>query len=177
MIVSTIFLSSTWEDLKEHRKIVIEDLTRFKLNIEGMEFFGASPATPIKVSLKRVQSSDIFVGILGNRYGTIDSSTMKSITELEYIKAQECNKPIFMYLIDEDNHPVLPRYIEKGDGAIALSNFKEIVKREHSIQKFKSPENLSRKMTSDLMEFFYESGNYFKDKSENTFNQIGQINK
>lgn len=171
-IKSTVFLSSTWKDLEEHRKIIINSFQKLKFNIEVMELFGALPATPLKESLERVKSSDIFVGILGTRYGTIDPSTMKSITELEYLKAREFNKPIYMYVIDEENHPVLPCYVEKGDSAIALHKFKEIATLKHKVEKFSSPDNLSRLIIEDITNLFLKKENYFEEISNNKSNEI-----
>lgn len=154
-----VFLSSTWQDLEEHRRILIDNLHQLKARVEAMEFFGASPETPLKESLRRLRSSDLYVGILGTRYGTIDKSSGKSITELEYDEATKLNMPVLMYLIAEDKHPVLPKYVETGTGASELTRFKEKVKQNHTCEFFSSPDNLCRKVITNLINYLEEKGN------------------
>jgi Domain of unknown function (DUF4062) len=156
MKTDSIFISSTWEDLKEHRAMVIESLQKLQARVHCMEYFGASPKTAKEKSIERVRSSDIFIGILGTRYGSIDKETGKSITELEYMEARKSNKPTLMYLIDREKHPVLPKFVDTDNAALSLSEFIEKVSNEHLIQRFTSPENLSRQVVIDLVNLLEE---------------------
>ena len=64
-IADTVFVSSTFEDLKSHRRAVWSALEQFEVNVRGMEAFGARPDAPIDTCLAEVEQSDIYVGIIG----------------------------------------------------------------------------------------------------------------
>jgi|GEM_PF-3695738 len=100
-----IFLSSTSIDLKDLRKEVairLQDV--FGADLLIMETFGSDEAPPEISSVRRVRESDVFVGIYARRYGTVDRTTGKSITELELymtpqMNADECRQyQVFMRL-------------------------------------------------------------------------------
>ncbi|MCX7840090.1 MAG: DUF4062 domain-containing protein, partial [Anaerolineae bacterium] len=84
-----IFLSSTYQDLREHRKRVIEVIDRLRhsgADVEwfGMEAFGARDDLPTDACIKFVDACDLYIGLFGVRYGSIDPKSGKSMTEVEY---------------------------------------------------------------------------------------------
>ena len=101
----TIFISSTYKDLVKERKAVWELLKRYDVNIVGMEEFGARKDSPLTTCLKEVEQSNIYIGIIANRWGSIEEESGKSYTQLEYEKAIEKDKEIlisdypFMHLL------------------------------------------------------------------------------
>ena len=99
----TIFLSSTYIDLIEHRNAIKEQISRRKMIFSGMEHFGANPDNhpPARVIIEEVGKSDVYLGIFGVRYGHIDQATGLSMTELEYREAKSSNKPMLLYMIKE----------------------------------------------------------------------------
>ncbi|HXB40667.1 MAG TPA: DUF4062 domain-containing protein [Bacteroidia bacterium] len=141
----TVFISSTFLDLKEERKKVWECLEKFDVVVKGMERFGARKEHPLATCLSEVQQSDIYVGLVGMRYGSEDSSTGKSFSQLEYEKAVEQNKEILIYLIDEDSSSVTPNLIQ-FEKIPKLKNFKEILKAKHTIDTFANPQDLVSKL-------------------------------
>jgi hypothetical protein len=58
------------------------------------------------------------------RYGSIPDGYDRSMTHLEYDEAQRLELPSLIYMIDEDNQPLLPKYVETGPGAEKLRAFK-----------------------------------------------------
>jgi len=111
----TVFISSTYEDLKKHRRKVWDILEKYNVNVRGMEKFGARKETSLETSLAEVGVSDIYVGIIALRLGSINKETGKSITQLEYERAYNLNKEILIYLIDEKKGVVHPEFIDWGD--------------------------------------------------------------
>jgi len=107
----SVFVSSTYEDLKEHREEVLNVLHKFETFPYGMEFFGATFNTPLEECLEKVGASQIYIGIFAHRYGSIETKSGKSFTQLEYEEAQRLRLPSLIYIID-DNHPVQPKCIE-----------------------------------------------------------------
>ncbi len=54
-----------------------------------MEQFGARKSNPLETCLAEVEQSDIYVGILGMRYGSEEPNSGKSYSQLEYEKEIE----------------------------------------------------------------------------------------
>ena len=61
-----------------------------------MEYFGADERTPLDVMLDKLSYCQIYIGIIGMRYGSIDKATNKSYTQLEYERAIELKLPSFV---------------------------------------------------------------------------------
>lgn len=146
---TTVFLSATFEDLEAHRNRVLEVLDKLKLLKKSMEYFGARSSKPLAVCLSEVRESDIYIGILGMRYGSV-ARDGKSFTELEYEEALAHKKTILIYLLDEGRHPVVPEYVDRGESAIRLVAFKEKLKSEHTCSYFRSPDHLAAQLAADL---------------------------
>ena len=96
-----IFVSSTFIDLRQVRA----DIEAFLRDI-GYEVVlferGSIPYSadePLEVSAySEVDRCDIFVAIIGNRFGTDSSQNEGSITQNEIRRAVAFNKPIFVFV-------------------------------------------------------------------------------
>jgi hypothetical protein len=101
-----IFLSSTYIDLRNARAEVIRWLVGiFGASLVVMESSGSDAAPPNVLSIRRVRQCDIFVGIYGHRYGTVDPASGESITELELDEARNAQSAgvvsdLLLYRID-----------------------------------------------------------------------------
>lgn len=146
-----VFVSSTYEDLIPYRNEVHRVLIRLEQIIKGMEYFGSNSKKPLEVCLETVRNCKVFVGIIGMRYGSIEETTQKSFTQLEYEEAIKNKIPILIYLIDE-NHPISPKFVDKDERATMLSDFKAIITKNHTISYFTTPEDLGKKLSSDLLD-------------------------
>jgi len=80
-----IYLSSTLDDLVDERKAAIEILRRYGRIVES---YGADPLPTVENCLADVRSSQLYVLILGWRYGWVPAGesdvAARSITEMEY---------------------------------------------------------------------------------------------
>lgn len=159
-----VFVSSTYEDMIPYRDAAQQVLTRLEQTVKGMEYFGSNPNEPLKVCLDAVKASDIYIAIIGMRYGSVEEETGKSYTQLEYETAIKNKIPTLIYIIGNDC-PVLPKYVDIGEKADKLVAFKDTLKKKHTVSFFKSPEDFSSKLTQDIVE---ELGNLGKieDNSE-----------
>ena len=126
--------------------------------MRGMEYFGSQPETPKEECLRIVRSCRAYVGIFAMRYGSIDPGTGKSLTHLEYDEAQRIGLPSLIYILDEDRQPVLPRFVEFGDGAEKLRAFKQTLRDRHVVSLFTTPDDLSAKVTRDLPQLATRTG-------------------
>ena len=143
------FLSSTFTDLKEHRRLVIEALERLDQKVNRMEVFGARPAEPQTACLKEVEDSDLFVGIYAHRYGSVPAGSEFSITEQEFNHAIKSNKPMFCFLINED-HPWPPNLIEGGPGHTRLATFKLRINNCRVRDVFTTADDLALKVATAI---------------------------
>jgi hypothetical protein len=150
-VSKTVFISSTFEDLAEHRRAVWQVLKEFRAAVRGMEEFGARTAAPLETCLAEVEQSDVYVGIMAFRLGTVDPESSKSYTQLEYERARDLNKEIFIYLVDEQrakcrvsDFEFEPLRIER------LKAFKALLKERHTVGTFLSPEDLAEKLKRDF---------------------------
>ena len=142
-----VFASSTWLDMEPERDAVRDLTLRMNgLKFLGMEHFGARDETTKQVSLIEVERGDLYVGVIGGRYGS-------GITELEYECAHEKGMPCFIYF--------------KRDGAITardedpvaqakLSAFGQRLRRAHTCVEFDTPEELAFKLSADLHNWLFE---------------------
>jgi hypothetical protein len=103
-----VYVSSTREDLKQHRDAVIAALRRMQLEVKAMEDYTAEDIIPVDRCLEDVASSQLYLGLFGWRYGFIPPGYEKSITELELRKAQECGIPTLLFVLREDHPWPLP---------------------------------------------------------------------
>lgn len=147
-----IFISSTYEDLAEHRAHAAQAVERLGQHGIRMEVFGARPGEAATVCLDEIDSSDAFVGIYAHRYGYIPSGSAISITEQEFHFAEEKNKPTFCFIID-DNHPWRPGFIESEPGQSKLKALKNKISRTVVRDTFTTPEDLAYKVASSLGRF------------------------
>lgn len=147
----TVFISSTFVDLKEERKKVWDSLEKFDVTVKGMEQFGARTSNPLTTCISEVEQSDIYVGIIGMRYGSEEPNSGKSYSQLEYEKAVEQNKEILIYLIDEESSAVTPNLIQ-FDKIQKLNNFKAILKDKHTIDTFSNSQDLVTKLQRKFKE-------------------------
>jgi hypothetical protein len=111
-----VFVSSTFNDLKECREKVMLNLRRMGHQYLAMEDFVAEDKIPVDKCLEDVASCDLYVGIFAWRYGYVPDRYDKSITELEYRKAVETGKDCLIFLLDEDA-PWPSKFVDKGKDA------------------------------------------------------------
>lgn len=146
-----IFISSTYGDLIPYREEVQRQLIRLEQIVKGMEYFGSNPQNSLSVCLSQVRECEVFIGIVGMRYGSTDKNTELSYSQLEYNEAISNNIPTLIYIINE-NHPIPPKYVDTGISAEKLAEFKTILKARHTVSFFTTPEDLGQKIAHDLVE-------------------------
>jgi hypothetical protein len=151
----TVFISSTYKDLKEYRRMVWDALKAFSVTVRGMEAFGARTTKPLETCLAEVEQADVYVGIIAYRLGSIDPQSKKPYTFLEYERAVEQKKEILIYLADDETASFPYAVVDKdGSQRERLQAFKEALKSEHTVGTFSTVEDLSEKLTREFSERF-----------------------
>src|SRR5258706_8191861 len=100
--MARVYVSSTFNDLKDHREQVRLALRQLQHEDVAMEYYGAEDTRPLDKCLKDVASCDVYVGIFALRYGYIPERLDQSITELEYRQAIATGKPCLIFLLDDN---------------------------------------------------------------------------
>ncbi len=96
-----VFVSSTYEDLIEERQAAVEAILNAGHIPAGMELFAAGDESQMAVIRRWIDESDVFLLILGGRYGSREPESGKSYTHLEYEYALEQSKPLFAVVTTE----------------------------------------------------------------------------
>ena len=136
-----VFVSSTYEDLKEERQRVIQSLLMFEVFPAAMEFFNAASEDTWSSIKRIVDRCDYYILILGGMYGSVDEKSGKSYTELEYDYAVEQDKPTIAFY--RKNLLELPGFKLEQDPAkkVALERFIAKVKAKRC-REYTSPDQL-----------------------------------
>lgn len=88
--------------MKAERQAVIEAILRAGHIPAGMELFAAGDKSQLEIIKRWIGDSDVFMLILGGRYGTIEKDSGRSYIQLEYEFAVDGTKPLFAALMDEE---------------------------------------------------------------------------
>lgn len=143
-----VFVSSTKDDLVDHRQAVAERLQEMGQIAGRMEVFGARPTSPLETSLAEVASSHLFVGIYAHHYGSIAESNI-SFTEREYDEAVRRGKPVLAFIVDDDFDWKV-RFVDGEPGRTRLADLKARLRREHTVATFGSPDDLALKVEAGV---------------------------
>lgn len=124
-----VFISSTYTDLREERRGVMQAVLEMDCFPAGMELFPAADDTAWEYIRKVIEESDYYIVVIGARYGSRDDSGL-SFTEREYDYAVELGKPALAFLhSDPSLIPIGKADLSENDRA-ALEAFRAKVKRK-----------------------------------------------
>lgn len=110
-----VFISSTFQDLKNARQEVSQALLRADCFPAGMELFPAADEEQFEFIKTIIDQSDYYIIISAGRYGTIHPETGLSYTEMEYDYAVETGKPVIRLLHKDPFNELKGEFIEKSD--------------------------------------------------------------
>lgn len=94
-----VFVSST-SDMHPFRKVLKEQIESCEMYADMYERWGQGNDYPRDMCCSHVLQSDIFVCILGAKYGFIEPIWNKSMTEIEYRVASNAGIPMLIYIIN-----------------------------------------------------------------------------
>jgi predicted phosphodiesterase len=147
-----VFVSSTYEDLQEERREVMQALLKLDCIPVGMELFPAADENQETLIKKLIGDCDYFILILGGRYGSINSEG-KGYIQMEYEYALEKGIPIISFIhknpekIESGKTEQIPELKKK------MERFKELVKKK-TCSFWTSPSNLGLEVSTSLYKLF-----------------------
>lgn len=157
--VKTVFLSSTFVDLVNERKSVIEKLNKDRrIKPIGMEQFPAANMTQKEFIDRELPQCDCYVLILGGRYGSIVPGTNISYTEYEYDLAVKSDIPRLCFLPANLNDLLISQY-DNSDGISLQRRFANRVQAERLCAVWKDKDDLADKVMKSINELFSQKPN------------------
>ncbi len=128
-----VFISSTYKDLQDERQAAVEAVLSTNNIPAGMELFKAGNNSQWETIKRWINDSDVYMLILGGRYGSIEPTSKKSYTHLEYEYAISQNIPVFAtvlsdnFLADKVKNGQNADDIYEHDNKALYEEFKELV--------------------------------------------------
>lgn len=146
-----VFLSSTYLDLKKHREQIHLALDRLKWpQVHWMEGEPGQEGKILERCLEMIEDSQIHVGLIGSRYGTIieDDRGCLSITEREFDYATRLGLYRIVFISQTRK--------TKSNDEVALESFKSKVQEEIWPDYFKNEYDLASKVSIALSDIWNE---------------------
>jgi Domain of unknown function (DUF4062) len=131
-----VFISSTFIDLRAERQAAVEAVLDAGHIPAGMELFTAGDESQLKIIHRWIDDSDVFMLILGGRYGSIETKSGKSYIHLEYDYAKKIKKPHFSVVMEQSMLEAKIKAHELGSKLVETDNgpkFKEFKAEVSSI--------------------------------------------
>ncbi|MCG8808883.1 DUF4062 domain-containing protein [Tenacibaculum finnmarkense] len=146
-----VFVSSTYVDLIEERKEIMQALLELECMPAGMELFPAANDTQWEWIKKVIDESDYYIIVIGDRYGSVSEKTGLSYTEMEYRYALEINKPIIAFVHQNPGKLSADRVEKSEENRKKLKEFKTLV--QSKLCKFyNNPEDLGSKVSRSIIQ-------------------------
>jgi len=170
-----IFVSSSFEDLREHRAAAIRVLRQLGHEVLAMEDMIAGSAAPLAKVLEMVDRSEAYVGIFAWRYGYVPTQSTEpdppaainipvvdravygetSITHYEYLRAVQRKLPVMAFLLDE-HYPWPPQFIDGFDttraqapaNADKIRALRQLLQQERVVSWFTTPSDLEARVSA-----------------------------
>ena len=137
-----VFVSSTYEDLKEERNEVMKALLEIDCIPTAMELFPAADEDSWSLIKRVIEECDYYVLIVGGRYGSVASDGI-GYTEREYRYAVEQKKPHIVFLPENPVAIQVRNTDQDEQKRIKLDAFIECVKKDRHYKTWRNPYDLS----------------------------------
>lgn len=158
-----IYISSTFEDLKDFRDKVYNQLRKLRQDVISMEDYVAGDQRPLAKCLSDISDCEIYVGIIAWRYGFIpakDNPSKLSITELEYRHALKLKKQCLIFILDK-NVAWQPQYMDAQSGEKSggkyIVNFRTRLGERHTIVGFSNADQLASDVVASVYKVQFET--------------------
>lgn len=174
-----IFVSSTYDDLKQERDLVIKAILEMGHFPVGMEMFSAGDEQQWDLIKKQIDDCDYYVVISAFRYGSLDGDI--SYTEKEYDYAKAIGVPTLGFVINEGVDWPASKIDKDAYKVEKLNLFKEKIKTK-LISYWNDKNDLYGKVSIALMKQFNTNPRigWVKSKDYNTpevLNEVSRLSK
>jgi hypothetical protein len=136
-----VFLSSTYADLKEERRRVIQTLMEMDCIPSGMELFPAADEEQWAFIKKIIDDCDYYLLIIGGRYGSTAPEGI-SYTEKEYDYAIEKGLKVVAFLHEDPDSISVGKTDKDPELSKRLNKFKEKVQQNRLVKNWRTAAEL-----------------------------------
>src|SRR5713101_5847599 len=145
-----VFVSSTFDDLQEERREVIDGLLELDCFPCGMEYFPADNEEVWQVIKRLIDGCDYYVLIVAGRYGSTAKDGV-SFTQKEYEYAVSKKIPVLAFL--HENPGKIESSITEQDSKKKrkLEEFRKLLGDSHWCKYWDSPGDLRAKVVSGIV--------------------------
>lgn len=145
-----VFVSSTFADLQQERREVIQTLMKMSCIPAGMELFPASDEAQLEFIKRVIDECDYYLLIIGGRYGSVTAEGV-SYTEKEYDYALERGLRVVALLHESpDDLPVRKSEIDPT-ARERLAAFRERVKTGRLVEFWRDSGDLQGKVALSML--------------------------
>lgn len=147
-----VFVSSTYEDLKEERIAVMNSLVEKNCLPVGMEQFPVCDLKQFEYIKRLIDSVDYYILILAGKCGTLEKESKKSFTQLEYEYAQSINIPIASFVIKSIDELTAKNVERNKTKAKQLDAFRRLVMADKMCKTWSNKDELARHVQNSIDE-------------------------
>lgn len=148
-----VFVSSTYLDLREERRAVVETLLEVDAFPAGMELFPATDDDAWTLIESVIADSDYYLLIVGGKYGSVDPDLDVSYTEREYDAAVRLGKPVMAFLHGDPEHLTVERSETDEGRRKKLAAFRDKVKKAKHVKYWTNADDLAGKVARSWVQF------------------------
>lgn len=145
-----IFVSSTFTDLRDERDTIIRSILQLGHFPICMENFVASQYHQMNFIKEQLDTADMFIIIIGKRYGSCPRGDTCSFTEHEYEYAKQIGLPILALISSDKYTPDEKLIAEAPDKKEGLSRFLEKLQKERLSAFWDNAADLSSKANASI---------------------------
>lgn len=124
-----VFVSSTYDDLQDERKEVMQALLELDCIPAGMELFPASSEDQWSLIKRVIDDCDYYVLIIGGRYGSVGPDGI-SYTQMEFEYALKTGKPIISFIHKNPASIPAGKSEQTDEGKTKLEEFKNLAEKK-----------------------------------------------
>ncbi len=156
-----VFVSSTYTDLIEERQTAVAAILKAGHIPAGMELFTSGDKSQLDVIKRWIDQSDVYMLILGTRYGSIEPVSKLGYTEVEFDYAVSTGKPFFSLVMGDS---AIDAKLKSGGASVAekkntekLNIFREkVLSRMCSI--FEDARDIKASIYESLIDYSQQPG-------------------
>jgi hypothetical protein len=148
-IIHRVFVSSTFEDLREERSEVQKALLKINCFPVGMEIFPSSEDETWEFIKRQITESDYYIVVIAGRYGSTAPDGI-SWTEMEYNYAREMKIPSIAFVHSDPGKIPMERSETDSDRRQRLIDFTQKAML-HPVAKFNSAHELAKEVIAGIV--------------------------
>jgi hypothetical protein len=136
-----VFISSTYADLREERRAVIQTVIQLNCIPAGMELFPAADEEQLAFIKRVIDDCDYYLLIIGGRYGSVDESGI-SYTEQEYDYAVDRGLKVIALLHENPDEIPFGKSEKEPAAREKLQRFRDKVSKGRLVKLWKNSTEL-----------------------------------